>query len=97
MHTSGIGKEIRTGHAVHAAQLLVVWMILVMIAGCGNDDRETGAASGGANREGISSVSHIDDIFTLEREVSAHRFNFYCLIIRIWMSIQMEIFSLPIK
>lgn len=68
MHTSGIGKEIQTGHAVHAVQSLVVWMTLVMIAGCGNDARETGAAPG-ANGEGISSVSHIDDIFTLEREV----------------------------
>lgn len=68
MYTSGISKEIRTGHAAHAAQWLVIWMILVMIAGCGNDDRETGAASGD-NREGISFVSHIDDIFTLEREV----------------------------
>lgn len=68
MNTSRIGKEIRTGHAAHVAQSLVVWMMLVMTAGCGNDDRETGTTSG-ANREGISSVSHIDDIFTLEREV----------------------------
>ena len=68
MHTSGIGKEIRTGHAAHAAQWLVVWMMLVMIAGCGNDARETGAAPG-ANGEGISSVSHIDDIFALEKEI----------------------------
>ena len=68
MNTLRTGKETQVGHAAHVAQLLVVWMILVMIAGCGNDDRETGAASG-ANREGISSVSHIDDIFTLEREV----------------------------
>ena len=68
MHTSGIGKEIRTSHAAHGAQLLVVWMMLVMVAGCGNDDHETNAASGD-NGEGISSVTHIDDIFTLEREV----------------------------
>ena len=69
MNTARTDKEIQVGHAVHVAHLVVVWMILVMIAGCGNDDRETGAASEGANREGISSVSHIDDIFTLEREV----------------------------
>ena len=68
MNTSRIGKEVQTGHAARAAQSLVVWMMLVMTAGCGNDDRETGAASG-ANREDISSVSHIDDIFTLEREI----------------------------
>ena len=69
MHTSRTGKETQTGHAAHVPQLLVVWMILVMIAGCGNDDRETGATSESANQEGISSVSHIDDIFTLEREI----------------------------
>ena len=69
MNTSRIDKEIHIGHAAHVAQLLAVWMILVMIAGCGNDDRETGATSESANQEGISSVSHIDDIFTLEREI----------------------------
>ena len=68
MNTLRTGKETQTGHAVHVAHLVVVWMILVMIVGCGTDDRETGAASGD-NREGISFVSHIDDIFTLEREV----------------------------
>ena len=68
MNTLRTGKEIHVGHAAHAAQWLVIWMILVMIVGCGNDDRETGAALGDT-REGISSVSHIDDIFTLEREV----------------------------
>ena len=68
MHTPRIGKEIRTGHAAHAAQWLVVWLTLVMIAGCGNHDRETGAAPR-ANGEDVFSISHIDDVFTLEREV----------------------------
>lgn len=68
MSTARIGKETQVDHIIHMAHLLAVWMILVMIAGCGNDDREIGAASG-SNREGISSVSHIDDIFKLEREI----------------------------
>ncbi len=51
------------------AHLLFGWTMLVLIASCGNDDREIDAVSGSINREGISPVSHIDEIFVLEREV----------------------------
>ena len=60
----------QVGHTNNrVAHLLFVWVALVMIAGCGNDAREAGAMSETVKREAITSVSHIDDIFTLEREV----------------------------
>lgn len=70
MNTVGIDREMQVGHTNNrVAHLLFVWVALVMIAGCGNDAREAGAMSETVKREAITSVSHIDDIFTLEREV----------------------------
>lgn len=66
----GIGRETqvsRTNNRV--AHLLFGWTMVVMLAGCGNDDHEIDAVSGGINREDISPVSHIDEIFTLEKEI----------------------------
>ena len=70
MNTVGIDREMQVGRTnSRVAHLLVGWTMLILIAGCGNDDRETGAMSEDFNRSIISSVNHIDDIFTLEREV----------------------------
>ena len=69
MNTVGIGSETQVGRTIiRVAHLLFGWMILAVIAGCSTDDRETGTDPR-TNREGVSSVSHIDDIFTLEREI----------------------------
>ena len=70
MNTLVIGKEMQVGHTNNrVAHLLFCWMILTMIAGCGSDDREIGVMSEDLNRRAISSVTHIDDIFALEREI----------------------------
>ena len=70
MNTVGNDGKTQVGRTNNCvAHLLFGWMILIMIASCSNADREIDATSDDYSRKSISSVLHIDDIFTLEREV----------------------------
>ena len=67
-----IDREIHVSHVSnHVAHMLLVWMMLVIVSGCGSREREIDAKSEDIpDRSTIISATHIDDIFTLEREVA---------------------------
>lgn len=67
-----ISKGAQVGRRIiHVAHLSLAWILLTTVAGCGSRGPEIDTASENSSvRNRISSVTHIDDIFTLEREVT---------------------------
>ncbi len=70
MSTGAIGKKSRVGRMINHVAHPVVWITLIMVAGCSNREQDVSITSEDSGNRGIIfSAAHIDDIFSLEREV----------------------------